>query len=159
MTPQVSTAGEYAAALLQRGYGVQAVANICNMHVDQVRPMETMRPRRRGYTPPPKPVLTPVAIAMPVAQSPREAQMAVVEAVALKYGLAAADLLSKRHTKKFAWARHEAMAIIKDRFGLSLPRIGALFGGRDHTTVLSGVRAYEIRRAWCDVVMAMARAA
>ncbi|PZT99857.1 MAG: hypothetical protein DI624_04075 [Brevundimonas sp.] len=158
MTLHASTPGDYAAALLQRGYSVQAVSMICGMHVDQVRPMEPLRPRRIGYTPPPTPPLTPVLVAAPAGQSPREAQMSLIEGVASRYGLRSADLISRRHSKRFAWARHEAMAAIKARFGLSYPRIGALFGGRDHTTVIAGVRAYETRRAWCDVVMAMARA-
>lgn len=157
MSIHASTPGDYAAALLQRGYGVQSVALICGMHVDQVRPMETLRPQRATYSPPPKPSFKPVVVAEQAGQSPREAYRAVLDAVASRYGLKAEDLTSKRHTRRFAWARHEAMATIKDRFGLSLPRIGALFGGRDHTTVLSGIRAYETRRAWCDVVMAMAR--
>lgn len=156
MTPHASTPGDYAAALLKRGYGVQSVAMICGMHVDTVRPMETLRSQRASYTPPPKPQSMPVVPAAPVGQSPREAYAAILEAVAARYGLKPEDLTSKRHTRRFAWARHEAMAVIKDRFGLSLPRIGALFGGRDHTTVLSGIRAYEARRAWCDVVKAMA---
>lgn len=156
MTPHASTPGDYAAALLKRGYGVQSVAMICGMHVDTVRPMETLRSQRASYAPPPKQLLEPVVVGAPVGQSPMEAYAAILEAVASRYGLKPEDLTSKRHTRRFAWARHEAMAVIKDRFSLSLPRIGALFGGRDHTTVLSGIRAYETRRAWCDVVTALA---
>lgn len=81
MSIHASTPGDYAAALLQRGYGVQSVALICGMHVDQVRPMETLRPQRATYSPPPKPSFKAVVVAERAGQSPREAYRAILDAI------------------------------------------------------------------------------
>ena len=39
--------------------------------------------------------------------------------------------------------RQELMWELREKFGLSFPAIGRLFGGRDHTTVLFAVRKVE----------------
>lgn len=44
-------------------------------------------------------------------------------------------------------ARHHAMWLLRTHTRMSLPRIGALFGGRDHTTVLSGIASHIERAA------------
>lgn len=50
-------------------------------------------------------------------------------------------LTSERRSRSVAWPRHFAYALVRDvRPDLSLPAIGKLFGKRDHTTVLHGVR-------------------
>lgn len=42
--------------------------------------------------------------------------------------------------------RHQLMWEVHQRFGLSFPAIGRLFGGRDHTTALSAIRKVEAKR-------------
>jgi hypothetical protein len=42
--------------------------------------------------------------------------------------------------------RHLLMWEIYEKFDLSLPQIGRLFGGRDHTSILYAVRKVEARR-------------
>jgi chromosomal replication initiator protein len=42
-------------------------------------------------------------------------------------------------TKEIAFARQIAMYLLREENGLSLPTIGDLLGGRDHSTVRYGV--------------------
>lgn len=65
--------------------------------------------------------------------------------VAERYGLSAEDLKGRARVRAVAHPRQEAMAIIHAAGGYSLPQIGRFFGGRDHTTVLKGIRAFRRR--------------
>ncbi len=60
--------------------------------------------------------------------------------VAAYYNLRFSDLSSSKRSKNIAWARQVAMFLAKDLTTKSLQDIGHSFGGRDHTTVLYGVR-------------------
>ncbi len=59
------------------------------------------------------------------------------------FGLKQADLLSGRRTRSVARPRQIAMYLCKNYTSRSYPDIGRRFGGRDHTTVLHGVRRIE----------------
>ena len=59
------------------------------------------------------------------------------------FGLKQADLLSERRTRTIARPRQIAMYLCKQNTTRSYPDIGRRFGGRDHTTVLHGVRRIE----------------
>ncbi len=59
------------------------------------------------------------------------------------FGLKQADLLSERRTRAVARPRQIAMYLCKQHTTRSYPDIGRRFGGRDHTTVLHGVRRIE----------------
>ena len=50
---------------------------------------------------------------------------------------------SKRRTKDLTVPRQVAMYLIKEMLGMSLVRIGELFGGRDHSTVIHSIRKVE----------------
>jgi chromosomal replication initiator protein len=63
--------------------------------------------------------------------------------VARKYAVRRADMLSARRTANVVRPRQIAMYIAKTLTPRSLPEIGRLFGGRDHTTVLHAVRKIE----------------
>jgi chromosomal replication initiator protein len=52
-------------------------------------------------------------------------------------------LASKRRTKDVTVPRQVAMYLIKETLGMSLSRIGDLFGGRDHSTVIHSIRKVE----------------
>lgn len=66
----------------------------------------------------------------------------VAEYVAAQYGLTFADLCSARRTRAYARPRQLAMYAIKAMCGhMSYPAIGRLLGGRDHTTIMFGVRS------------------
>ena len=46
------------------------------------------------------------------------------------------DLISSSRVRDLAYARQMAMYLCREMTDLSLPKIGELFGGRDHTTVI-----------------------
>jgi chromosomal replication initiator protein len=52
-------------------------------------------------------------------------------------------LTSKRRTKDVTVPRQVAMYLMKETLGMSLARIGDLFGGRDHSTVIHSIRKVE----------------
>jgi chromosomal replication initiator protein len=56
------------------------------------------------------------------------------------YKIKVADMYSKKRPASIARPRQIAMYLAKDMTKKSLPEIGELFGGRDHTTVLHAVR-------------------
>jgi chromosomal replication initiator protein len=58
-----------------------------------------------------------------------------------KAGISLDEMLGVRRGRKVARPRQVAMARCrKELQGISLPRIGLAFGGRDHTTVMHAVR-------------------
>ena len=69
----------------------------------------------------------------------------VLEVVASRHGLTPDEVLSQRRTRRIAYGRQELMAELR-RLRYSLPEIGRMLG-KDHTTVLHGVRAHERRQA------------
>jgi chromosomal replication initiation ATPase DnaA len=71
----------------------------------------------------------------------------VIGATARHHGLAAADLTGPSRRRQVAQARGMAMYLARTLTAQSLQAIGRSCGGRDHTTVLHGIRATEERRA------------
>jgi chromosomal replication initiator protein len=67
----------------------------------------------------------------------------IIDEAAKYYMLTPEDLKSQRRTRDTAHARQVAMFLIRKLTNLSLKDIGLLFGGRDHTTVLSSIRRIE----------------
>lgn len=65
------------------------------------------------------------------------------ELVARRWRVRAEALESKRRTKDVTVPRQVAMYLIKETLGISLVRIGELFGGRDHSTVIHSIRKVE----------------
>lgn len=57
-------------------------------------------------------------------------------AVSEYYGIHIDELASKKRTKSIAFPRHVAMYLSRELTDNSLPKIGEVFGGRDHTTVI-----------------------
>ena len=51
--------------------------------------------------------------------------------------------MSKSRSRPLTQARHIAMYLTRECTGLSLVKIGEIFGGRDHTTVLHGIKKVE----------------
>lgn len=56
--------------------------------------------------------------------------------IAEHFGLTVEDLKQRKRTRAVAYPRQIAMYLARELTDSSLPRIGAEFGGRDHTTVL-----------------------
>ena len=63
--------------------------------------------------------------------------------VARHFDIRVADMLSSRKQRAIARPRQVAMYLAKRLTSRSLPEIGRQFGGRDHTTVMHGVRRIE----------------
>lgn len=64
----------------------------------------------------------------------------IKEIVASYFRLKLEDLIAKKRTRNVAYPRQIAMYLAREMTDSSLPRIGEVFGGRDHTTV---IHAYE----------------
>jgi chromosomal replication initiator protein len=62
------------------------------------------------------------------------------------YKIKVADMYSKKRPASIARPRQIAMFLAKELTQKSLPEIGELFGGRDHTTVLHAVRKITAER-------------
>jgi chromosomal replication initiator protein len=64
----------------------------------------------------------------------------IMKAVARHYQVSLADLKSDRKNRQLALPRQLAMYLCRKYSHLSLPDIGSLFGGKNHTTVLHAIR-------------------
>ncbi|HUL84367.1 MAG TPA: chromosomal replication initiator protein DnaA [Actinomycetota bacterium] len=67
----------------------------------------------------------------------------IMEETADYFSLSTGDLVSKSRSRPLTQARHIAMYLMRECTGLSLVKIGEIFGGRDHTTVLHGIKKVE----------------
>ena len=67
----------------------------------------------------------------------------VINVVADYYELAPTQLVGKVRTGQIALARHIAMYLIRINIDIPLSKIGYMFGGRDHTTVMNGILKVE----------------
>lgn len=70
----------------------------------------------------------------------------IQKTVADYYKIKIADMYSKKRPASIARPRQIAMYLAKELTQKSLPEIGELFGGRDHTTVLHAVRKMTAER-------------
>jgi len=66
--------------------------------------------------------------------------LAIMSNVANYFGVTVDDLCSGSRTHVLVTARQIAMYLCREMTDLSLPKIGQLFGGRDHTTVMHADR-------------------
>ena len=63
--------------------------------------------------------------------------------VAEHYNIRLSDMIGPKRVRNFARPRQVAMYLCKQLTSRSLPEIGRRFGGRDHTTVMHGVKRIE----------------
>ena len=71
----------------------------------------------------------------------------IVRAVAAFHGISTQELLSRSRLRRAVTPRQIAHFLAKTLMRKSLPQIGRLIGGRDHTTVLHSIRKIDARRA------------
>lgn len=76
--------------------------------------------------------------------TPAQETRQIIADIAAKHRVPVAGIMGTSRRRKYAWPRQEAYAAVRDERGLSYPQIGAIFG-RDHTSVLTGVRRYRER--------------
>ncbi|MGI6739018.1 MAG: chromosomal replication initiator protein DnaA [Christensenellales bacterium] len=67
----------------------------------------------------------------------------ILEAVGSYYSLSAEELCGSRRSRSIAVPRQVAMYLCRELTDASLPGIGQVLGGRDHSTVLHGYRRIE----------------
>lgn len=68
---------------------------------------------------------------------PRQITMDHIQQVVANYfKIKQDDLIAKKRTRNVAYPRQIAMYLCREMTETSLPRIGEIFGGRDHTTVI-----------------------
>jgi chromosomal replication initiator protein len=132
---------EFAAAPVPR----DVLTFIAELVLDNIRELEGALTRVTAYA-----ALTHEKITLDMAQdvlqdlrpqaesTPLDAQ-AIITQTARTYGLDEADLVGPSRKQPLARSRQIAMYLCRELTDLSLPKIGARFGGRDHTTVIHAV--------------------
>jgi chromosomal replication initiator protein len=73
-----------------------------------------------------------------VPQRSKLTETQILDTVADHFGVERAAFEGKSRSRTVARPRQVAMYLLREETGASLPQIGALLGGRDHTTVLYG---------------------
>jgi chromosomal replication initiator protein len=69
----------------------------------------------------------------------------IQQQVASSFGISRAELIGPGRTSTPVRARQVAIFLTRELTDLSLPQIGRLYGGRDHSTVLNSIRRVEAR--------------
>jgi chromosomal replication initiator protein len=69
----------------------------------------------------------------------------VIETVSRYFSISIQEMVSPSRNKELVLPRQIAMYIIRQETDASLPEIGGLLGGRDHTTILHGVERVKER--------------
>ncbi len=64
----------------------------------------------------------------------------VIEIVAEHFNISTAQMISKNRSSKIARPRQIAMYLCKNMTSASLETIGAILGGRDHSTIIHGIK-------------------
>jgi len=82
------------------------------------------------------PSLVEMALADLLPQKRNVSPAKILEAVADSEGIKVEDLIGQNRSAKIATPRQLAMYILRQYNEISLPQIGELLGGRDHTTVM-----------------------
>jgi chromosomal replication initiator protein len=74
---------------------------------------------------------------------PAVTREAIIAAVLEHFAVERRELTGRSRTKEIVLPRQVAMYLLREDTGSSLLEIGAELGGRDHTTVLHGIRQIE----------------
>jgi|WetSurMetagenome_2_1015567.scaffolds.fasta_scaffold709205_2 chromosomal replication initiator protein len=64
----------------------------------------------------------------------------IINTVVAYYGIPMKELASKNRRREFVNARQIAFYLLSKHTSLTYRQIGLLFGGRDHTTVIYGIK-------------------
>lgn len=78
------------------------------------------------------------------AYCPRRPRAEIIGEIAVTYGVGRSELLSRDQHRRVAWARQALMAAFREA-GYSYPKIGVILG-RDHATIIFGVKAHARRQ-------------
>jgi chromosomal replication initiator protein len=94
-----------------------------------------------------------------LAEIPDLSPQQIVSAVARHYGLSESQLTGRSRRREVSVPRQLCMYLIREETRSSLPQIGDLLGGRDHTTILHGCEKIgaqietdeKLRRDWLAI--------
>jgi chromosomal replication initiator protein len=89
------------------------------------------------------PNLVEVALADLLPQKRNIASRKILEYISNREGIAVDDLIGQNRSAKIAIPRQMAMYLLRDLNEISFPQIGEILGGRDHTTVMYGIKKVE----------------
>jgi chromosomal replication initiator protein len=89
------------------------------------------------------PGLVDVALADLLPQRRNVSAQKILEAVATSEGVEVEDLIGQNRSSKIAIPRQIAMYLLREINEISFPQIGELLGGRDHTTVMYGIKKID----------------
>ena len=67
----------------------------------------------------------------------------ILNKVASYFNLTTTQLVGNSHVKQITYARHISMYLMRDLMDLKFKRIGLIFGGKDHSTVMSAIQKVE----------------
>ncbi len=67
----------------------------------------------------------------------------VLSVIADYYSISIADLLGESRNSKYVLPRHIAMYILNTKYKLKYEKIGSIFNGKHHTTIMSGCKKIE----------------
>jgi chromosomal replication initiator protein len=87
----------------------------------------------------PPPLSLEAATSEPTAGETESKPEALVRRVAEHFEIPVKQLKSKARHRSVLWPRQVAIYLLREMLGLSLVRIGSLFGGKDHTTVMHAI--------------------
>lgn len=71
----------------------------------------------------------------------------IIDIVSRYFNITIDDMISSKRNRILSYPRQIAMFLCRDMTGLSLPKIGDAFGGRDHTTVMHAYDQVQIKIA------------
>lgn len=77
------------------------------------------------------------------AVTPRVSMQAILERICYRFHVSMNDIRSSRKSQDVTHPRFAFYWVAREMTGQSLPAIGRFLGGRDHTTVLNGIRRCE----------------
>ncbi len=108
------------------------------------KPLLSMRKTDCKFSVPPMVPAPDPNIGLPEFVVPKITGQRVMETVCLVFDVTMSDLVSVRRARRVARPRQVAMYFSRLLCPhLSLPMIGAMLGGRDHTTIMHGCRQIE----------------
>ncbi len=86
---------------------------------------------------------SPDIVGFDVMQKPKASFQDVMEAVSRYYSVSVADMTGQSRVREILIPRQIAMTLCKRHQNMSYVRLGELFSGRDHTTVMNAVEKIE----------------
>lgn len=79
-------------------------------------------------------------IDLPAQMRARKTARQIIQEVAAEFGVTADEMTGPRRFKRLVAPRRAAMIRIREELAYSFPKIGRIFGGRDHTSIIWNVR-------------------